>query len=180
MSEPITVVAAGSGAASNGPRRGRTTPSRGKATTAPRKSKPAVADKELTEALSIGLSVVLMGYMQFVARAPREIRDELDPTTEECDAFCTPIARLLNRQAFGNTASAIAGGADWFVAAAAAMSYVDRVGPVLKQTRTVRSATPRTPKAATNGHVQQNPEAEVPTVTGRVGPYGLGPQQFVD
>lgn len=183
MPEPVTSVAAGTSATSGGPRRGR--PPQGKAASAVKKAKPTVTDKELVDALSMGLSVALMGYFQFIARIPAEARNELDPTTEEADAFVTPIAKLINRQSMSGAATAIAGGADWMVAAAAAMSYVDRAGPVLRRYRTVKSPptpTPQPRRENTNGNVRsahaETPSSVAPGFPGVA--YGIGPQATQD
>lgn len=183
MPEPVINVAAGGSSTGSAPRRGRPTATRGKAANSVKKAKPAVSDKELVDALSTGLSVGLMAYFQFVARVPKNEREELDPTTEEADAFCTPIAKLINRQSFGGAATAIAGGADWMVAVAAAMSYADRAAPVLRRRRVVRASQPTPPQRerteVNNGNVRQAPQETAFAGTPPIG-YGLGPQHTQD
>lgn len=181
MTQPTVVTVAG--ASSTGGSARKPTASRGKAAQGVSKARPKVADKELVEALSMGLSVVLAGFFQFVVRFPRDVRDQLDPTTDEADAFVTPFARLINRPSFGNLPSAIVGGADWMVSLAAAMAYHDRVAPILRAQKNSRASQPPkqsrpTRQESTNGNVRPSEESPFTAVPG-VG-YGIGPQQFVE
>lgn len=186
MAEQVTSVAAGtSGTGST--RKPTASATRGKAAASVSKARPKVQDKELVEAMSVGLSVVLAGFFQFVLRVPKTLRDQLDPTTDEADAFVTPFARLINRPSFGNLPSAIVNGADWMVALAAAMAYHDRTAPILKASQETRkrpdkkSQTPTsvpTGEATANGNVRQAPQEPW---TGIVGAgYGIGPQHLTD
>lgn len=176
-----TVVTVAAGTSATGGSARKPTASRGKTAQGVSKARPKVADKELVEALSMGLSVILAGFFQFVVRFPRDVRDQLDPTTDEADAFVTPFARLINRPSFGNLPSAIVGGADWMVSLAAAMAYQDRVAPILRAQKNSRASQPSkkiTRQESTNGNVRPSEESSFVAVPG-VG-YGIGPQQFVE
>jgi hypothetical protein len=179
-SERVTSVGSG-----EGPRRGRGSTAKPRTVTTRNttKTRTAVGQKDLVDAMSTALSVVLMAYFQWIAKAPREVRDTLDPTTDEADAFVTPFAKLINRPSFGNAASSLVGGADWFVALAAAMSYTDRVAPVVRRHRVIKSTQP-VQENKTNGNIRQAQEkaAEnaVGYVPGAAGTYGIGAQATVD
>lgn len=114
--------------------------------------------------------------------------DEQNPaelTDDEAAALSDPFVRVMERTGLSRYGNAVVGGLDYLVAATAAVSYTQRVAPLMAQHAAVKASTrPVKPDKRRRGNddgsngarpapSQTGTQGWTPGATGGVGPAGL-------